>query len=145
MSGSLQITGFGFAELRAKLERMPNVIKQESAKLVFNGAQEIAKRAKLLAPTDHSFLKNMIVAEKEGEMGASVSALANYSGYVEWGTGLRVNIAIDEDERAYEEGFKTGKVTIGHYAQPFFFPAVYSISPKIIEDIKTMLQEVANG
>jgi len=144
MSAGLNITAFGFKELQAKLEALPQTIQKEAGKLIFDGAQRIRNAAVANAPVNFGILKGLIVAEKEGEFGANVQSLANYSGYVEWGTGSRVSIASDPDEAAYEETFKTGKDTVGRFAKPFLFPALYEVTPTIIADVEAMLQEELN-
>ncbi len=144
MAAGISIQAFGFGELTAKLERMGPAIQKEAGKLVYDGANRAAKIAIRLAPADKGILHNLIYAEKDGEYGANLISGADYSAYQEWGTGERVNIAIDPEERQYEQTFKTGKETVGHYAQPFFFPAFYEVAPTIITDIEAMLQQEVN-
>ena len=50
------------------------------------GAEEIAKHAQRLAPVRTGFLRSKIRARKTKAKGATVEALAPYSGYVEFGT-----------------------------------------------------------
>jgi len=144
LSNGLSITGFGFQELQDKLDGMGDEIQKEAGILILDGAQRAAAIAKELAPVDFGFLKNMIYAQQEGAFGASLNANAEYSAYQEWGTGESVNIAIDPVEREYESTFQTGKQTKGHFAHPYFFPALYEVLPSIISDVETMIQEVAD-
>jgi HK97 gp10 family phage protein len=144
MSAGLSLQGYGFDELAAKLDRMGPTIQKEAGRLVLDGARRAEQIAKRLAPADNGTLRNLILASKDGEYGATLESLADYSAYQEWGTGSRVIIATDPQERAYEETFKTGKETVGHYGKPFFFPAFYEVVPTIVADVEAMLQEEAD-
>ena len=66
MSGVLSITGFGFNELKAKLDSMGPTIQRRAGDMTYQGAQEMETIAKGLAPVDNGLLRASIVAEKDG-------------------------------------------------------------------------------
>lgn len=132
----------GLDELLVKLDKMPADIRKAVDIELKDGSEAIAGEAKLNAPVDVGFLRLGIGAEKDGDLSYQVFSNSEISAYVEWGTGSRVSIAVDPEIRAYEETFKTGKETVGMYAQPFFFPALAHQEPIIIERVKAALNEV---
>ena len=142
MNGGLQIEGFGFTELREKLDEMGEAIREEAGKLIFDGAHRIANLAKDNAPVDYGFLKNLIVAERVGELGAKVESLANYSAYLEFGTGTKVDVPAELADYAIQ--FKGTHDVVGINPHPFFFSSLDAIAPSIVADVEAMLQEEAN-
>ena len=143
MSESLTITGFGFPELMAKLETMGETIQVQAARLILDGAQRIAETAKSLAPVDFGILKNLIYAEPLGDFGATVHADAEYSAYLEFGTGQKVNVPAGLEEYALQ--FKGIKEVSGIFPHPFLFPALDLVGPTIVADVEAMLAEVAGS
>lgn len=145
MSNGLIITAFGFDELVARLEKAPELLNDEVKAKIEDGAQAIAAEAKQRAPVNFGILKNLIVVTQNAQSqgaSANVESLAEYSAYVEFGTGTRVSIAVDPDEREYEASFKTGKEVPGMYARPFLFPALHRIAPIIVNDIEKSLDKI---
>lgn len=164
MSKNISITGLG--ELRARLAKAPqNITKVVSAELQ-DGANGIAAEAKQRAPGDQGILRNLISAAKIDPLNWKVVSGADYSPYLEFGTGAKVSIPAGLEE--YAAQFKGGgqssvlsaKEAIfawcerhgidkeawyaiyisimanGIKPQPFFFPAVNRQTPIIIDRVK---------
>ena len=144
MADGFRVQMDGFDDMLAILTAAPEQFAEEAAIKLEDGANAIAEEAKLLAPVNFGFLRNLIVVDPPTNNGLSIGieSKSEISAYLEFGTGTKVSIAIDEDIRAYEATFKTGKEVPGMYARPFFFPAILHQTPKIIEDLKKTLQKV---
>lgn len=96
--------------------------------------------AKELAPTDDSNLKQNIGFEDK-RLSKELYSHANYSAYLEFGTGAKVDVPAMEgiDLPAYAlTFFVNGKGHINPH--PFFFPAIQANVKKLVEDIKKVLQ-----
>lgn len=163
MSKNLTITGLG--ELRARLANAgKNITSMVSAELQ-DGANGISAEAKQRAPGDQGILRNLITAAKIDPLNWQVVSGAEYSPYVEFGTGAKVSIPPGLEEYAAQfkgSGGSTGlsaKEAIfawcerhgidkeawyaiyisimvnGIKPQPFFFPAVNRQTPIIIDRV----------
>jgi len=144
MASGFNVKLEGFDELLKTFQKAPEEVKDLFKVELESAAKEIQEQAKLAAPVGLAgTLRNMIAVDPPTNDGLtwSVSARAEYSAYVEFGTGTRVSIAVDDDVRAYEETFKTGKETTGMYAHPFLFPAVFRQTPLLLEALRKQLQK----
>lgn len=167
MSKSITITGLG--ELRARLANADKNITKAVSFQLGAGANDIAGNAKLRAPGDQGILQNLISAAKIDPLNWQVVSGADYSPYVEFGTGTKVSIPPGLEEYAVQ--FKGNGASIGLSAkeaifawcarhgvdksawyaiyisimangikpQPFFFPAVNRQTPLIIDRVNKAL------
>jgi HK97 gp10 family phage protein len=142
-SSGLHIKMEGFDDLLKTFQKAPEVIQDDFKVELEDAAKAIQGEAKEAAPVNLSILRNSIVVDPPQNNGLtqSVSSLAEYSAYIEFGTGTKVSIALDDDVRAYEETFKTGKNIPGMYARPFLFPAVFRQTPILLDRLKKTLQK----
>lgn len=144
MADGFRVELAGFENLMAMLERAPQDIQELAVVEIESAAKTIQGEAKAAAPSDFGILRNSIVVDPPTNNGLtqSVSSLADYSAYVEFGTGTKVSIAADPALREYEATFKTGKEVPGMYARPFFFPPLYKELPLMVERMKKQLDKI---
>lgn len=144
MADGFKVELAGFENLIAMLEGAPQALQEEAAIEIESSAKTIQGEAKAAAPANFGILRNSIIVDPPTNNGLtqSVSSLADYSAYVEFGTGTKVSIAVDPALREYEETFKTGHLVPGMEARPFFFPALYREMPKMVERMKKVLDKV---
>ena len=110
---SVQIAGMD--ELLSKLRSLPENITAAVGAEIQDGAQSIAAEAKRRAPGDQGFLRNQIAAIKSGDLSWNVVSGADYSAYLEFGTGEKVQIPAGlEDYAAQFKGdFASGTLGAG--------------------------------
>ena len=145
MANALSIQAIGFEDLIERLKKAPETMRKEIAAEFLDASNVIAQEAKQRAPVNYGILKNSIVVDPPRNNGLSigVSALANYSAYVEFGTGTKVDVPEDpEGLPEYALQFKGHKEIPGMHARPYFFPAVRRQIPIIIKRIKAVLAEL---
>lgn len=134
----------GSDELIKRLEKATEAIQIQTQTEITGGAKDIAEEAKLRAPGDFGILKGLISfipAEKsQNGYDAEVVSAADYSAYVEFGTGTKVDVPGDLTEFALQ--FKGTKAVPGMRAQPFFFPAAKRIFPIIKDRIQKILDKL---
>lgn len=158
-----------------KVQRLDKLLKQfeqfgEDAKKVANaeledGARAIAGDAKKNAPANHSELRNGIQFVRTKDLQFEVIAHAPYSGYVEFGTGMKVEVPKELQEIAqairnnpkgdFKDGLESIKdwlrakkkderaawivlMTIlreGLTPRPFLYPAWTKNGPKIFNNL----------
>lgn len=99
-----KITLKGFKEFEKKMKDMPSTLKKAFDGDVEDAAQNWARLAKRSAPMNVGFLKRGIEPKKNKAMAHEVNSNAEYSAYVEWGTGKRVRVP--SELQAYAAQFK---------------------------------------
>ena len=82
----------GFKEFQAKLKDAPKKLFSEVDGEVEDAANTWTGFAKRDAPKDMGFLARGIEPKKVKEMHYEVDSNAEYSAYVEWGTGTKVSV-----------------------------------------------------
>jgi HK97 gp10 family phage protein len=145
--GYLKIQLNGFDQLQERLKKAPEFLLQEIEAEFVDAAQGIAQEAKQRAPVNYGILKNLIIAglpQKQGNLTSiRVSALANYSAFVEFGTGTKVDVPTEpEGLPEYALQFKGTHEIPGMHARPYFFPSVLRQKPIIISRLKKILAEL---
>lgn len=109
----------GVRELKRALEAQANVQKIAAPIVKLNGA-ELQQKAQRNAPVDTGNLRRSInLSINDGGMTAEVTAMAEYSGYVEYGTRFmnaqpfvapafneQKDIFVNDLKRAFENGGK---------------------------------------
>lgn len=134
-----------------------------------DSAQEMEQRAKSAAPADQGFLRNSISSFKEREMQYAVVSAADYSPYVEFGTGLKVRVPAGLE--GYASQFRGGQkgnakqmifewcrrhgidekawyaiyisiMANGVSPRPYFFPQVPIVKPKLITNLKRVVAKL---
>lgn len=106
-------------------------------------ALKIESAAKNRVPTDTGRLKSSIKTEKLGELGRQVYTNVQYAPYVEFGTYSNVEttiMGVDYSEVALPFKRSNGEPG-GMRPKPFLFPSFEEARPKIIRD----LRKVVNG
>ena len=134
MASGFSIKLDGFDQLQETLKNAPEELVDYVAADLHDGALAIQGEAKLRAPVKYDILRGSIVVDEPTNNGLSisVSALADYSAYVEFGTGTHVDVPEDVEEYALQ--FKGDKEIPGMNARPFFFPAIFEKTPEIIKE-----------
>lgn len=134
----------GLNRLIKRFDNAPEVLKKEMAAELYFSAKEIEGNAAAAAPTDDSFLRKGIDSEKEGELSWIVKSNAEYSAYVEFGTGDYVEITQGSNLKGlanYAMSFYVnGKGKLP--ARPFLFPAFQAESLQLIKKIKNILKDL---
>lgn len=102
------------AELRQRLSQADANITAVVATELQDGAQSIAAEAKQRAPGDQGILRNLIGAVKVDPLNWEVVSAAEYSPYLEFGTGQYVSIPAGLEE--YAAQFK-GNFSSGTYSE----------------------------
>jgi HK97 gp10 family phage protein len=136
------------AGLTLEIKGLSDAIKKmkafegEKKAAIANGLKEAAFNieadAKTAAPVDMGFLRQNIRVTEVTETSAEVVSDANYSPYVEFGTGGLVDVPKGLEDYAIQ--FKgQGIKQVNLPARPFFFPAVYKHYAKLIEEFKKIV------
>lgn len=94
------------------------------------------------APVNDGFLKNSISAQNK-ELVGQVETGVHYAPYVEFGTGGMVNVPAGLEDYAIQFKGK-GIKQVNLPPRPFFFPAFYRETPKLIERINKGLEKLTN-
>lgn len=131
----------GFDELLKLFEKAPEEVKDNFKVELEDAAKQIQEEAKIAAPVNYGILRNSIVVDPPSNDGLtqSVSSLADYSAYVEFGTGTHVEVPEGVEEYALQ--FKGQKSIPGMHARPFLFPAVFRQTPLLLERLRKALQK----
>lgn len=110
---SIQVAGLG--DLLSKIKTLPKDISAAVAAEIQDGAQLIAADAKAAAPGDQGFLRNQIAAIKVSDTIWTVTSGADYSAFVEFGTGEKVQIPAGLEEYAaqFKGDFSSGTYSDG--------------------------------
>ncbi len=145
MADGFSITLQGWDELLARLQKAPQTIHDEAAAELQDGAEAIAENAKLLAPVNYGILKGSIGVDSPTNNGLSINVFskANYSAYVEFGTGTKVEVSDSpEGLPEYALQFKGSHAVPGMYPRPYFFEAVRHQIPAIIKKMSEIVEKV---
>lgn len=136
MAINVNITGLdGVKKMLAKADK---AINQGLSNEINASALSIQSSAKRLAPVNFGVLRNSIVLTKISDLTYSVSALAKYAPYVEFGTGAEVTIPVGfEDYAILFKGKGIRKVNMR--AQPFLIPSLEMEKPKLIQRLKELI------
>lgn len=116
----MSVTTIGFKEFEAKLDKLPSDLRFEVDGEVRDASRLWVEGAILAAPRDKGYLsQNIPDPLKEAEMNYSVTSIARYSPYQEWGTGNYVSVPSELIQYALQ--FKGKKKVTGNKPHPFFF------------------------
>ncbi len=153
----------GLTETLSKFNSLPDEVKQAVDDELTATAEAIASDARIFAPVDLGALhqtKNILVTRNEPLL-KQVSSLAEYSAYVEFGTGTKVSITsavpgLAEYAIQFKGAGKTGKhpvkikgkwymvpYQVNIRAQPFFFPAYAAQTAGLVQRLKAIIEETA--
>jgi phage gpG-like protein len=104
-------------------------------------AQMIERNAVRDVPGDQGFLRNGITHFKSGNLQFDIVSNAEYSAYVEFGTGALVDVP--EGLESYAIQFKgKGIKQVNLPARPFLFSNYHLEKPKLIQRIKNILADL---
>lgn len=138
MSFNLEIKGLD--ALMQRIHDAPDTIKSIIDAELSAGAHDIEADAKRMAPVDNGTLKNGISASGSN-LNYQIESNAEYSAFVEFGTGHKVSIPADFE--TYATQFKGANQNHpGIKAQPFMIPALMKNSPLIIQRIEKELNKI---
>lgn len=159
----------GLDALRNQLSKLPLQMQTEIKQEIQASALTIVRNAQAKAPVDQGRLRSLISVNNISDLEVEVVSGADYSAYLEFGTGKRVSIPAGlEAVAAQAKG--TGRVgslsakdaiyawcarvgidkklwwtifisimTNGIKAHPFFFSSYYAEKPNLINRIKKIL------
>jgi HK97 gp10 family phage protein len=145
MADGFSIQLQGWDELIQRLEKAPQIINEEAKAELLDGAEAIAENAKLLAPVHYGILKGLIGVDAPQNNGLSINVFskANYSAYVEFGTGTKVEVENNpEGLPEYALQFKGTHEVPGMFPRPYFFEAVRHQIPRITERMAKILEKI---
>ena len=145
MADGFNITFQGWDEFLARLKKAPQVIQDTTAAELQDGAEAIAENAKLLAPVNYGILKGLIGVDAPTNNGLSINVFskANYSAYVEFGTGTKVEVENNpEGLPEYALQFKGTHAVPGMYPRPYFFEAVRHQIPAILKKMSEIVNKI---
>lgn len=84
-------------------------------------------------------LLNGISSRKSGNLQYEITSNADYSAYIEFGTGAYVSVPSElQNYAAQFKGRGVKKVNLP--ARPFFFPAFYAVKQKLLTNIRNILK-----
>ena len=127
----------GFAQsIRKVRDEQEQMIKKE----IDVAARNTSRGAKSFAPVDHGRLKNSIRAKVSGMTGEIVAS-ANYAPYVEFGTGLLVNVPGELSEYAMQFKGK-GIRQVNTPSQPYLYPAFFINRKKLTDEIDRKMRDI---
>jgi HK97 gp10 family phage protein len=105
----------GLAELQARLKNAAANLPQMVGAELMDGANAIATEAKQRAPGDQGILRNLISVVQQDTTHYSVVSGADYSAFVEFGTGEKVQIppGLEEYAAQFKGDFASGTYSEG--------------------------------
>lgn len=119
-----------FAELRKEQKEVEKKIENLVQEAAFNGN----KYAKQKAPVQFGKLRQSIGVQRITAKNYEVVASMPYAPFVEFGTGVNVNV--DEEWKDVAILFKGEKAIIGQRPQPFMIPAYNKTTAELTEKLK---------
>lgn len=140
---SLKIEGMD--DFVARMEKAAEDVKTEAVEAIDEACKGIETDAKGAAPVNYGFLKGKIsqIPATDGGLTGGVEAAADYSGYVEFGTGTHVDVPDDpEGVPELALSMKGNKEIPGMVSRPYFFPAVRKWRTILIEKINDILSKL---
>lgn len=107
-------------------------------------ALAIEKNAKMNAPVDTGRLRSDIQKQVEKTehnrvVNAEVFNTVEYAPYIEFGTGLLVDVPAEQQQYALQFKGKTGRI-VSRRARPYLFPAFEQERPVLIQKLKEILR-----
>jgi len=147
MADGFNIQFQGWDEFLARLKKAPDTVQKLAAAELQDGAEAIAENAKLLAPVKYGILKGLIGVDAppspSQKMIINIFSKANYSAYVEFGTGTKVEVENNpEGLPEYALQFKGTHEVPGMYPRPYFFEAVRHQIPAIRKAMAAILEKI---
>ena len=131
----------GADKVLAGLKSLPETLKKEIEAEIQFSSMAIERAAVMDAPADMGFLRNGISSFKSGDLQFDVVSNANYSAYIEFGTGALVNVPAGLE--AYAMQFKgRGIRQVNLPARPFLFTNYLKEKPKLIARIKNIIADL---
>lgn len=126
----------GLDNLQRKLEKLPEQIKQATREKIEDAADTIVLKAVSRAPVDLGVLRQSIGNEpRNGGFNYIIFVSAEYAPYIEFGTGIKVNVPSELTNYA-KQFIGKGERQVNLPARPFLFPAYFEERKKLIEDLK---------
>jgi len=129
----------GLKELQAKFAKLDEDLQTEVDAELTASAVNITSNAKRMAPIDTGRLRGSIVPDTNTKFFKKVTANVFYAPYVEFGTGTKVQVPAGLETYAMQFK-KSVKPWNGMNAQPYFFPALDAEAPKLINNLKKILE-----
>lgn len=140
---NIQIEGLG--ELQEKLNRLTRGATSGLTKGLLKGGEIVRAEAAANCPVDSGQLRQSIVVEQQGGTSVTVGSTAEYSVFVEFGTGSKGDPSVGHTTKSGWVYFneKTGQFvyTNGQAPQPFLVPALFSQKDAVVEAVKQGLME----
>lgn len=141
----LHFNGSKLKRFQSSLRKDIENFKKEQKLLVARTTAVWDNTAKELAPSDTGYLRRNLTFTppriRNGIIKSNVESGAEYSVYVEFGTG-DTGMATNKNTKetvTYTKGFK------GQKAQPFFYPAVYKAEEYFNKEVKESIKKFGKG
>ena len=124
-----------------KIQLLSKQMRKDVETTINKHALNIESDAKRRCVVDTGRLRSSIKTEKFGELGRQVYTNVEYAPYVEFGTKGKVEtniLGVDYSDVAIQ--FKKSSSTVGGVRpRPFLFPAFETERPRIIKDLKNLV------
>lgn len=134
-----------FGALTKKIKKLEYYSKQGIAQDIYAIGLDAALKSKMDAPVDTGNLRRLISAQKHSK-GVEIFSKANYSPYMEFGTGRYVDIGDLKDlgfPASYAKQFKgKGLKKVNIQPRPFFFGSIDRALTEGILKIKNKIKQL---
>ena len=136
----------GMETVLNNLSTYSNNVQQGVQEELSTTAYDIVTDAQQLAPVDLGNLQANIRVKQDGQYAKTITSGADYSAFVEFGTGGSVDIPVFaqglDDIESYAAQFKgAGIRQTNMRAQPFFFPSVQKNILNMVDRLKSLIQQ----
>lgn len=137
----VKVNLIGFKELQAKIKKAPAQLKKEVGAEIKFASEDFRTRSIKDAPADTGNLRRQITVNHVGELTSEVISGAEYSAYMEFGTGVLVDVPAGLEEFAAQFNGK-GIKQINIRPRPFFFKQIIPVQKKLVDNVENVLKNL---
>lgn len=126
--------------LQQRLNDLGGSVTEEVSQEMVASALVIVRNAQRAAPVNFGTLRNGISFIQNAALDVSITANANYSAYMEFGTGGLVNVPLGFEEYANAargEGIRVVNIR----PRPYIVPAILTEKPLLTNRIETIIRD----
>lgn len=139
MASPFELKVTGIEQLQNRIKKLSEAVKVEVVKEIQASGEVIRNAAVVRVPVDTGFLKNSI-SVKNLDNGVENVAQKDYSAYVEFGTGTKVDVPAGLEDYAIQFKGK-GERQVNLPARPFMFPSYFEEKPRLIKRLQNLLDK----
>ena len=141
MAGKVSIEISGLPELLKKVQGMPAALQKVADAELLDSSFNVESKAKQAAPANVGGLRQSISSTRNAPLNYQVAVNVHYAPYVEFGTGVLVDVPSGLEDYAIQFKGK-GIRQVNLPARPFLFPAVRAEAPELIKRLKEELKHL---